>query len=419
MRLLGLLLCCGRAAGQAAWASLNTSAGTLRIAQNFTLSGVPLVVPPNTALLLVGDASACGGPCTVDASLPAALASSLGLPFSNFGSQHLRVGANANVTLVNLRLINGVGFNLPPPLASAYNLSRLATVATGALQGGSIWADAGSSVVLSGVEVAFGSTTADGGCVYAAGRLTLTNSSIHNCLTYTAGGGISVAAGGALALSGTVVDSCTAYGNGGCIVTFGDVNTVSSSSITNCFASGPCGGLYQGGGQGASIYSSLFANNTSGAPAGAVYNLGGQLVVINTSFLGNTGAGGSGGAVTSMPPTSRVVFSNCVFRGNSAWVRALEHLCTRRRRGIMPACRVSRAAARGGATTCASLSGCGNVLTAACDSPLHDACAPARRAVAVRFTFRQWRPRVPPCRTLFSTVARWITATRAWATQVV
>jgi hypothetical protein len=314
-----LLLAVLASAAATPWSALNTAAGVLTLTSNYAVDA-PLEVPAGTALSIVGDATACGGPCVIDASLPSYIATALGLPFASFGQQHIRVGANCNVTIgPNIKLINGVGFRLPPQVAAAFGLTPGAPP-YGPVPGGSVFSDEGSQLVLHGVQIASGTSLLAGGCVYASGTLTVSDTVISGCYTFRDGGAIY--SGGHLSiLPGTVLLYNVALQYGGGIVAKA---TVSVDGLTCSYsyvnAAGGCLAAENNSGDTKTFNNSVFVGNRASAGAGIFMNS--ASIFNNCSFISNLAPSGAGGAIVLLPPAGTMVITNSFFDNNMASVRA-------------------------------------------------------------------------------------------------
>lgn len=188
--------------------------------------------------------------------------------------------------------------------------------------GGGIYIDPGSELIIRGGVVSGNHSGSNGGGICSFGTTTISGATITNNTAEKAGGGI--CALGTLTVDGSTIsnnsadfDNKTGYGGG--------IYAKATSTITNSEISGNtayyAGGMYFPATSVVSIENSEISGNT-GYYAGGIYTAG-QIDLTNTLISGNTGTAGGGAyfggsAVGKMSNTS--VRGNLGYWGGGAYI---------------------------------------------------------------------------------------------------
>ncbi|HYO89076.1 MAG TPA: right-handed parallel beta-helix repeat-containing protein, partial [Candidatus Limnocylindrales bacterium] len=212
-----------------------------------------------------------------------------GATIQMIGSQGvLELCENTNATINNLTLTDG----------------------DNPFQGGAIFTDVGSTLILTNSTLSNSSANQGGGIYVRGVSATLTNVTISGS-SATLGGGVFVENGTAMTIANSVISSNAATDDGGGLFVKGTaalslINTaVSGNTATND------GGGLENFGQ-STISASTFSANT--AITGAGIHNGSQATMTNTTLSGNIALGSGGGIFSDAAST----FYNSTFSANSA-----------------------------------------------------------------------------------------------------
>ncbi|MFN8377756.1 MAG: Ig-like domain-containing protein [Anaerolineae bacterium] len=233
----------------------------------------------------------------------------------------LELWANTNATLNNLTLTNGYnnfqGGALFTDVGSTLILTNSTLTNSKANQGGGIYIR-GTSATLTNVTITnnqniAGSSTIAGGGVYIEhdSAMTINNSVISGNETSDQGGGIFVNGTGSLILNNSTVSGNTAAVGGG--ILNGGSSTLNSSTI-NGNAAGNGGGIYNG--SSLTMTNTTVSGNTASANGGGLFT--DALATINISTFSANGAvtGGNVYVNSNVPAVRNSILANATSGGD-------------------------------------------------------------------------------------------------------